>query len=55
MLGTSGRAVEDFDQLGDVFVHGERWRARTTTPLHKGDRVRVTAIDGLELDVEPDN
>jgi membrane-bound serine protease (ClpP class) len=55
MLGTSGRAVEDFDQLGDVFVHGERWRARTTNPLQKGDRVRVTAIDGLELDVEPDN
>jgi len=36
-----------------VMVHGERWRARSTTPLQQGERVRVEQLDGLTVDVSP--
>jgi membrane-bound serine protease (ClpP class) len=36
-----------------VHVHGERWQAVTSVPLHDGEPIRVTAIDGLMLGVEP--
>jgi membrane-bound serine protease (ClpP class) len=35
------------------WVAGERWKFRSTAPIRAGDRVRVTAIDGLTLVVEP--
>lgn len=34
---------------GWVIVEGERWRARSDKPLSKGDRIKVTEIDGLVL------
>jgi membrane-bound serine protease (ClpP class) len=46
-------ALEDFDQEGAVWVHGERWRARSTTPVHKGQQLRVVAVDNLVLRFEP--
>jgi membrane-bound serine protease (ClpP class) len=36
---------------GQVFVHGELWRARSREPLAQGDRVQVDALDGLTLSV----
>ena len=36
-----------------VFIHGEHWRAASSTPLQPGQKVRVTASDGLTLQVEP--
>lgn len=53
MVGSHGVAVGDFDRRGLVHVHGERWQALSSAPLHDGDPVRVTAIDGLVLGVEP--
>jgi membrane-bound serine protease (ClpP class) len=53
MIGSHGRALEDFDHQGRVFVHGENWRARTRNSVRKGQIVRVIAIDGLTLTVEP--
>jgi membrane-bound serine protease (ClpP class) len=50
MIGAYG---EVFDAEGWASVHGERWRVRSTAPLAPGLRVRVTAIDGLTLNVEP--
>jgi len=50
MIGACG---EVFDAEGWASVHGERWRVRSTTPLAPGQKVRVTAIDGLTLTVEP--
>jgi membrane-bound serine protease (ClpP class) len=35
-------------------VQGESWRVRTASPLAPGDRVRVTGVDGLVLEVVPD-
>jgi membrane-bound serine protease (ClpP class) len=50
MIGACG---EVFDAEGWANVHGERWRVRSTARLAPGQRVRVTAIDGLTLTVEP--
>jgi membrane-bound serine protease (ClpP class) len=46
-------ALADFDVEGEVWIHGERWRARTATPVRKGELLRVTRIDGLLLYVQP--
>ncbi len=53
MLGAVGEAVSDFSASGHVLVHGELWKASTTRPVHKGQKLRVTKIDGLLLTVEP--
>jgi membrane-bound serine protease (ClpP class) len=36
---------------GQIAVHGETWRAVSQQPIAGGDRVEVTAIDGLTLTV----
>ena len=46
-------ALEDFDTDGGVWVHGERWQARSSEPVAKGQTLRVTKVDGLLLYVEP--
>jgi membrane-bound serine protease (ClpP class) len=53
LLQSTAVAVEDFDREGAVRVNGERWRAVTAAPVHKGDELRVTAVDNLVLRVEP--
>ncbi|MBM4182283.1 MAG: nodulation protein NfeD [Betaproteobacteria bacterium] len=51
--GMEGEALEDIAGEGWVRVHGERWRARSRTPLARGSRIRVAARDGLTLEVQP--
>jgi membrane-bound serine protease (ClpP class) len=55
MIGQEGVAVEAVDPEGIVEVDGARWRARTNraTPIAAGEPLRVAAIDGVTLDVEP--
>lgn len=53
MTGQRGRVVRWEGGGGTVAVHGERWAARAARPLRPGEAVRVTAIDGLTLEVEP--
>ncbi len=55
MIGELGSAVTAVDPEGLVTVANARWRARTNraTPLQVGDAVRVVAIDGVTLEVEP--
>jgi membrane-bound serine protease (ClpP class) len=53
LVGSSGEVLESFEREGWARVHGEMWRVRSLTPLAAGERVRVRAIDGLTLDVEP--
>jgi len=38
---------------GKVLVHGEYWRARSAQTVNQGAPVRVTAVDGMLLTVEP--
>jgi membrane-bound serine protease (ClpP class) len=55
MIGEEGTVIDDVDPEGVVQVGEGRWRARTNraTPVHTGDTVRVAAIDGITLEVEP--
>lgn len=55
MIGSVGEVVESVDPDGVVTVGNARWRARTNraTPVTAGDTVRVVAIDGVTLEVEP--
>jgi membrane-bound serine protease (ClpP class) len=41
------------DHPGQMSIHGEIWRAVSTTPVEPNQRVRVTAIEGLTLHVQP--
>jgi membrane-bound serine protease (ClpP class) len=52
MIGARGEiAVVDGDEVW-VQVHGERWRVRARGPLFAGQRVRISGIDGLTLEVQ---
>jgi membrane-bound serine protease (ClpP class) len=51
LIGSEGVVMEGFEREGWVHVHGEMWRGRSDAPLAKGERVRVTAMNGLTLDV----
>jgi len=53
MIGAPAEALEDFVGRGFVRVHGERWTAVSTVPVQRGQRLRVTAMHGLELNVAP--
>jgi len=52
MIGATAEALEDFEGEGWARVHGESWRVRANAPVRRGERLRVTAIDGLILTVE---
>lgn len=56
LVGKVGRVrkplVEDGSVYsGTVFVYGSLWNAESATPIAKGARVRVEAIDGLVMQV----
>ncbi len=55
MIGEIGTVVDSVDPDGVVEVGAGRWRARTNraTPVVAGEQVRVAAIDGITLEVEP--
>jgi membrane-bound serine protease (ClpP class) len=55
MLGTVAEALEDFDKTGTVFINGERWNARSAATVKKGEKLQITAVDHLVLEVEPLN
>jgi membrane-bound serine protease (ClpP class) len=53
MLNEIGVARTPLTPEGQILIRGEYWKAVSATPVDPGDRVRVTAIDGLTLTVEP--
>ncbi len=55
MVGKLAEATEDIKKEGIVDVDGAPWRARVnrTTPVSAGDQVRIVAIEGLYLEIEP--
>ena len=53
IIGASGAALSDFEREGWAQVRGETWRVVSVAPLARGERLRVTGIDGLTLRVEP--
>jgi membrane-bound serine protease (ClpP class) len=55
-IGAPGQVRSPLVPLGSVSAGGEEWTARTADgrPLARGTPVRVVAVDGLTLTVEPD-
>lgn len=51
LLGESGVVRELIDPEGLIFVHGEYWRAKAGERLEPGEKVVVTAVEGLMLEV----
>ncbi len=54
MIGSVGEMLEDAAGEGMARVHGELWRVRSAAPLRAGQKIRVTAMDGLTLTVSPE-
>jgi membrane-bound serine protease (ClpP class) len=54
IVGAEGVVVRDIDPTGVVLVASEEWTAETPSgPIRKGERVRVVALRGIRLKVEP--
>ena len=53
MVGEIGEARTALDPNGRVFVHGELWNARSEAAIASGEQVRVRAVNGMDLLVEP--
>lgn len=53
MVGAHAEALHDFDTRGQIWVHGERWAARTSTPVTTGQALEVVRVEGLTLHVRP--
>ena len=54
LIGTSGEVTTTIDPVGMVRIQGELWKARADTPLERGQRIRVIAIQGMEVQVQAD-
>lgn len=54
LLGSIGTVKVALEPEGSVFIWGERWQATSANgqPIPAGERIKVTAIDGLHLKVE---
>ena len=53
LVGGEAIVLNDFEHTGRVTIHSETWNAQTNIPLRKAQAVKVTAIKGLTLQVEP--
>jgi membrane-bound serine protease (ClpP class) len=55
LLGAQGRTLHPLTpgSAGQISVHGEIWHARTPVEIPADAAVRVSAVDGLTLTVEP--
>ena len=51
MLGQPAEVLDWEGQQGHVLAFGERWQARASQALMPGEHVRITAIEGLMLEV----
>ena len=55
LVGSVGEVREPLDPEGQIFIQGALWKARGTgaDQIGPGNRVRVKAVDGLTLEVQP--
>ncbi len=53
LVGEIGVANTPLSPEGKVFVHGEIWSAVASVNINVGEQVRVSAVDGLLLRVDP--
>jgi membrane-bound serine protease (ClpP class) len=56
LVGSAGETLSEVGpEGGEVFVHGEYWHGRSASPIPKGARVRVVAVEGLVVSVVADD
>src|SRR5262245_63028928 len=54
LVGAVGEVREPLDPVGQVFIDGALWSARSAgEQIGPGTRVRVTSVEGRTLDAEP--
>ncbi len=54
MIGERAEVIQACEPRGRVRVHGEIWNARAEPRAVPGEPVRITAVEGLTLVVEPE-
>jgi membrane-bound serine protease (ClpP class) len=52
LVGEEGVARTDVFDGGKVFIHGEIWNGKSEEPIHEGEKVIVTAVEGLVVSVK---
>ncbi|MCM8807035.1 MAG: nodulation protein NfeD, partial [Candidatus Omnitrophica bacterium] len=53
LIGEEGKVISDLNPEGMIFIHGEYWKARSTSGIiPKNKKVKVVDIKGLTLIVE---
>ncbi len=55
LLQSIATAVSDFDGKGRVYLRGEVWQAKTEQPVRQGQKLKVTAVEGLIVTVSPED
>ncbi|MEJ2362900.1 MAG: nodulation protein NfeD [Gammaproteobacteria bacterium] len=53
MLDAEAIALGDFEHEGQVKAHSEIWQAVSETPVQRGQKLKVTGMQGLVLTVQP--
>src|SRR5439155_699024 len=51
LVGATGELIEFSNGEGWAMIQGEHWKVRSAADLHPAERVRVTGVHGLTLDV----
>ena len=54
LIGASAEVVTACRPKGQVRIQGELWQARSEAGADAGERVRIRALEGLTLVVEPE-
>jgi membrane-bound serine protease (ClpP class) len=49
LVGADGEMLVDATDLGWASIRGETWQVKTAAPLARGQKIRVTEVDGLML------
>lgn len=52
LINMCGEASTDIFETGKVFVHGEYWNAKSSTPVNRGDKISVVKVDGMLLTIK---
>ena len=55
LIGLEGEARSNIHKKGQVFVHGELWKAWSEEPVSKGDKISVEEVKNLKLKVRKIN
>jgi membrane protein implicated in regulation of membrane protease activity len=53
LVGSEGETITDCKPFGQVKVLGQMWKAYCPDGVDQGQRITVTAVDGLQLKIAP--